>query len=122
DQKVVEVHEAQNQVHDADSRHGLLEHVGDGRRRAAGVDQDCGSAEVDEVEADHQEPVHGVGQAVLLENGHQERPAVTKESVADPDGKEDADGDVDGVVDQSQVHVYHPSSDVNLNTFNSQPR
>src|SRR5207237_3395925 len=105
-----------------DPRHGLLDHVGERGRGSAGVDQERGGAEVDEIEADHEEPVHGVGQAVLFENGNQKGAAVTEKRVAHPDGEEDADGDVDEVVDQSQVHVYHPSSDVDLNMFNFQPR
>ena len=51
------------------------------------------------------------GQAVLFEDGNQEGAAVTEKRVAHPDGEEDADGDVDEVVDQSQFHVYHPSSE-----------
>ena len=107
------MHEAEDEKHDADSRHGLLEHVGDGARSSAGVDQDRRGAEVDQVEADDEEPVHRIREAILFEHGDEERPAVAMQRVADPDGQEHAGRDVDEVVDQSQVsqvHVYHPSS------------
>src|SRR5205807_1406751 len=119
---VEEVHEAEHQGHAAYASNGLLDHVGDRTGSSTRVDQQRCGPEVDEVEANHEEAVHRVGEAFFLEHGDEPGAAVAKQRPAHPYGEEGAGADVDEVVGQAKVvHCYHPSF-INLNMFNYEPR
>lgn len=109
DVHVGQVHRAEHQQHHTHlGRQGLEDAacVLDGVV-AAQVEGD--EAEVDEVEADHQEVVDGVGELlVALEHVGEEDPSVAAEGPGHPDGQSDADDQVDDVGDDRTVHVPHP--------------
>ena len=65
-------------------------------------------AHVDEVEADHQQVVRGHGDLhVPVESPDQERQAVSAQGAGDVDGDEDAQGQVNQLVDRVQ-HWFSP--------------
>jgi hypothetical protein len=99
------VHHAEDQQHHAElGRQGLEDApgVGDG---AVAVEVERDEAEVDEVEADHQEVVDGIGELLVpVQHVGEEDPPVAAERAGDPDGQGDADDQVDDVGDDRAVH------------------
>src|SRR5260221_14543189 len=74
--------------------------------------------EVEQVEADHEQPVDRIGQAVIpVEHVEQEGPAAARQGPADADREPDADQQVDEVGEDDAHDPSRGGSGVFLNTF-----
>jgi hypothetical protein len=89
------VHCAEDEQYDADLSAFELDYAAEVLERVFGLEGEGNIADVDEVEADNEELVDGVGErGIAVESVQQEDAAAAVEGAGDPDGDGDADGEV----------------------------
>ncbi|HJS25014.1 MAG TPA: hypothetical protein VJ751_11720 [Pyrinomonadaceae bacterium] len=109
DEEVEEVHPAEDEEHqayfDGQGFNALLRRADD----VAELQGQANVAEVDQIEADDEQVIDGVGEGfVAMEDVDEEDSSVFVEGTGDPDGQGDADGQVNQVCAYSDCHGQPP--------------
>ena len=102
---VEEVHDPEHEEDDAEL--GAHEFKGGlrGLRLGSKAQREDDEADVDEVEADHEEVVYGVGHVFASAEGlDEEDTAVAMQGAGDPDGERDAQREIDDVAKDGNIH------------------
>jgi hypothetical protein len=105
DVKVEEVHGAEDEEDGADLGAERLKQALEIRGLVAVFQGERDVADIDEVEADDEEVIDGIGKAfVAVKSIDQKEASVLMERAGDPDGKGDADEEVEAVGGNDVVH------------------
>ena len=109
DEQVKEVHPAEDEEHQAyfdGQRFNALFRCGDG---VAELQGQADVTEVDEIEADDEQVIDGVGEGfIAVKDVDEEDPSVFVEGASDPDGQGDTDSEVNQVCAYSDCHGQPP--------------
>ena len=106
DVEVEEVHHAKDQEDAADFGAEDFHRGGSVVRTDAEFQREGDEADVDEVEADDEEVVDGIGEGLVAVKGvHEKDAAVFVEGAGDPDGDGDRNEEVGGVGVDDDVHI-----------------
>lgn len=98
DEDVEEVHGSKDEGDDTEFDALELDHLADVAERVGGLEGDGDVADVDEVEADDEELVDGVGEGgVAVEGVEEEDASVAVQGACDPNGEAEAKDEVEEV-------------------------
>jgi len=105
EEQIEEVHAAEHEQHDAHLATERFKHTLGSDDVLGGLQIQRDEADVDEVEADHEQVVHTVGQfRVSLETFDQEDATVFVQGSCDPDGHGDGEYEVEGIAKGDGIH------------------
>src|SRR5882724_8216142 len=105
DKEIKEMHSAEDEQHHADFYRERLDALFGGFDGVAELEGQTDVAEVDEIEADDEQVIDGVGQGVIaMEDVNEKDAAIFVERTTYPDGQRDAEGEVNQVCGYSDCH------------------
>ena len=101
------MHHAEDEQNDSDLVAEDLDRADQIDRLLIGPQNERDVPDVDEVEADHQKMIHGIGERVVAVKRVEEKDtAVTVQRVCDPDGHGQSDGQVDEIALDDHVRSF----------------
>jgi len=97
------VHGAQHHQHHAHLPADALDRHDAVSRFVVQLEEQADKADVDQVEADHEQVIDAVRDALVVEGLDQEDAAITAQGLGDPDGQGDGDGQVGQVRARAKI-------------------